>query len=66
MLDFFFVFFCFLRPSSSVKKDDKKSDKPEKKDSKDAKKDGKEKNEEGTGDSHDLAKKSEERKRPGK
>ncbi|XP_075714051.1 SAFB-like transcription modulator isoform X2 [Rhinoderma darwinii] len=52
------------KPSSSVKKDDKKSDKPEKKDGKDAKKDGKDN---GAGSStQDPSDKNEERKRPGK
>ncbi|XP_073474921.1 SAFB-like transcription modulator isoform X3 [Aquarana catesbeiana] len=54
------------KPSSSVKKDDKKSDKPEKKDIKDSKKDGKEKSEDVAGGSQDPTKKNEERKRPGK
>ncbi|KAM5170240.1 SAFB-like transcription modulator [Mantella aurantiaca] len=54
------------KPPSSIKKDDKKSDKPEKKDSKDTKKDGKDKSDEGTGGSQDPVKRSEERKRPGK
>ncbi|KAM3927565.1 SAFB-like transcription modulator isoform 2-T2 [Leptodactylus fuscus] len=54
------------KPPSSVKKDDKKSDKTEKKDGKDAKRDGKD-GDNGVGSStQDAAEKNEDRKRPGK
>ncbi|XP_075064171.1 SAFB-like transcription modulator isoform X2 [Mixophyes fleayi] len=54
------------KPLGSVKKDDKKSDKPEKKESKDTKKDSKDKIDGAGASTQDAAKKNEERKRPGK